>query len=138
MPSSEPAKVWHKQKRSYKELIKRLDRRVRNISNVIRRAKSMGIANPKHLTKLQLEDGVRYCKARKRAIKSFAPGLRKVHLQNCLIVAQEKGDTKKANEVRRIIEKEENDRVWYRINRVTDDPRRGGVLQVDRMVNGEI
>ena len=47
MPYSEPAKVWHKRKRSYKELIKRLDGKVRNVSNVIKRAKSMGIANPK-------------------------------------------------------------------------------------------
>ena len=123
MPFSEPAKVWHKRKRSYKELIKRMEGKVRNVSNVIKRAKAMGITNPKQLTRIQLEDGVRYCKARQRAIKPFAPGLRKVHLRNCYIAAKDKGDDAKANEVRRVIEREENDKIWYRINRVTDDPR---------------
>ena len=58
IPYSEPAKVWHKRKRSYKELIKRLKGKVRNTSNIIKRAKSIGIANPKQLTMRQLEDGV--------------------------------------------------------------------------------
>ena len=36
------------------------------------------------------------------------------------------------------MEKEEKGRIWYRINRVADDRWRGGVLHVDRMVNGEL
>ena len=58
MPYSKPAKVWRKRKQSYKELINRLEGKVKNSSNIIRQANSLGIPNPKKLTTLQLEDGV--------------------------------------------------------------------------------
>ena len=40
--------------------------------------------------------------------------------------------------VRGAIQREENSRMWYFINRVTDDPKSGGVLRVERYVNGEL
>ena len=39
--------------------------------------------------------------------------------------------------VRGVIQREENSRMWYFINRVTDDPKSGGVLRVERYVNNE-
>ena len=51
MPYSEPTKVWYKRKRSYKEFIKRLKGKVANTSNIIRGAKTIGIRNPKQLTR---------------------------------------------------------------------------------------
>jgi hypothetical protein len=136
LPFSEPVKYWVMRRRSYMELIKFQKGRTRNNSNLIRRAKKMGIPDPKSLSLSQLNDGVRYCKLRLKSLEKDAKGHRKVLLRDCFIRAKESGDEERAKGVQRVIRSEESRKIWFLINRVTDDPRSGGVMRVERVVDG--
>ena len=47
-------------------------------------------------------------------------------------------DEEGMKEVKQVIQQENNSRMWYFINRVTDDPKSGGVVKVKRYVNGQL
>jgi len=53
-------------------------------------------------------------------------------------VAEELGDAESMKAVKQIMQREDNSRMWFFINRVTDDPKSGGVVKVERMVNGQL
>ena len=135
---SEPVRYWSMRRRSYMELIKMMKGKVRNISNVIKNAKRHGIPHPKYLTLAQLEDGVDYCKYKIHGHRLNSEGLRRVHLRTCLVRAEDLGDAEKVKGIKGVIKREENGRMWYFINRVTDDPKTGGCLKVERYVDGEL
>ena len=126
MVFSKPVRYWGMRRRSYKELIKSVKGKVRNGSNVIRRAKRHGIPHPKGLTLTQLEDGVSFCKHRMHTNRLNSRGLRRGHLRNCLIRAEDLGNKDKVKGIKGVINREESGRMWYFINRVTDDPRTRG------------
>jgi hypothetical protein len=65
-------------------------------------------------------------------------GLRRVNLRDRLIVAGELGDKEGVKEVKQVIQREENSRMWYFITRVTDNSKSGGVLRDEQYVNGEL
>ena len=50
LPHSLPVKYWAMRRRSYMELIKNHRGKVRNVANVMNRAKARGIPNPRFLT----------------------------------------------------------------------------------------
>ena len=100
MPFSEPVQYWGMRRRSYKEFIKWVKGKVRNGSNVIRCAKGHGIPHPKRLTLIQLEDGVSFCKYRMHVNRLNSRGLRRAHLRNCLIRAEDLGDKDKVKRSR--------------------------------------
>ena len=136
LPHSLPVKYWVMRRRSYMELIKCRHGKVRNVGNVMNRARKNGIEHPRSLTLSQLEDGVALCKHRMHELRKSARGLRRVHLRDCLIRAQDLGNEQKAKGILQIIQREEGRRMWFFINRVTDDPRPGGCLRVERYVDG--
>ena len=61
-----------------------------------------------------------------------------MHLRNRLIVAEEMSVEEGMKEVKRAIQREDNSRMLYFINRVTDDTKSGGVVKVERYVNGQL
>ena len=63
-------------------------------------------------------------------------GLRKVHLRNRYIRAQESGDDGKCKDILRIIGREEQKSMWRRINRALDKPSLGAIPFVQRLENG--
>jgi hypothetical protein len=63
-------------------------------------------------------------------------GLRKVHLQDSYIRAQESGDDSKCKDILRIIGREEQKLMWRRINRALDKPSLGAIPFVQRLENG--
>ena len=79
-----------------------------------------------------MEDGVNFCKHRMHMNRLNSRGLWQPLLRNCLIRAEDIGDKDKANGIKGVINREESGRMWYFINRVTDDPRTGGCLRVER------
>jgi hypothetical protein len=67
-----------------------------------------------------------------KQLKLQAIGLRKVHLRNCLIAAEDLRDKEKFKGILRVIEREEQKSMWGAIRRVTDDPRLGAITFVQR------
>jgi hypothetical protein len=63
-------------------------------------------------------------------------GLRKVHLRDSYIRAQESGDNNKCKDILRIIGREEQKSMWRRINRALDKPSLGEIPFVQRVENG--
>jgi len=86
----------------------------------------------------QCYDGVEACTRRLLALKGQAVGLRKVHLRDSYIRAQECGDETKCRDIRRIIGREEQKSMWRRINRALDAPSLGAIPFVQRIENGEV
>ena len=83
------------------------------------------IPNPKSLTALQCNDGIKYCKLRIIELRKSAKGLRRVHNRNCLVRAEDLGDKDKVKRIKQNINREEGKVMWYVINKATDDPRLG-------------
>lgn len=133
LPFSQEVHVWDERKKIYNGLLRRLDGRCHNGSNIIRQAWKFDITNPQELSRYQCLDGVRYCKGRLMELKKVAKGLRKVHLRNRLIQADESGDKVAYKGVLQTIEREEKKRMWPTINRSVDDPRLGATDHVQRL-----
>ena len=55
-----------------------------------------------------------------------------------MVRAEDLSDKKKAKEVFGFINPEENGRIWFFSNRVTDDPQTGSCLKVERDINQEL
>lgn len=138
LPFSMPVRYWGMRRRSYNDLKRCHEGKVRNVANVMNRAKANRIPDPRSLSLQQYIDGAAYCKGQMHKLRLKSRGLRRVHLRDRLIRAEELGDEEGMKGVRRVIQREENSRMWYFINRVTDDPKSGGVLRVERYVNGEL
>ena len=65
-----------------------------NKDNIRRKARRSNIENPAGLSMEEIQDGLRYCRIRAKDLRKQAKGLRKTHLRNCLMLAQEKKDKK--------------------------------------------
>ena len=87
LPFSQEVHVCDERKKIYNGLLRRLDGRCHNESNLIKKAWQFEITYPRELSRYQCLDGVRYCKVRLFGMKKSARGLRKVHLRNRLILA---------------------------------------------------
>jgi hypothetical protein len=136
LPFSSPIQYWYDKIHAYQNLIRRLEGKTKNNSNIIRHACRHDIENPKSLTMDELKDGLRLVQIRKRQNKPQAPGLRGVHLRDCLIKAEEKGDKKKVKAIKQKIDGEHTRKMWYIISRATKGPRSPAVLKVERIING--
>jgi hypothetical protein len=90
------------------------------------------------LTRNQCLDGVEACKNRLKVLKTQSGGLRKVHLRDCLIKAQEDGDESRRRGILRTIRREEQKSVWRRINQAINRPSLGAIPFVQRMEDGEV
>jgi hypothetical protein len=110
----------------------------RKSSNLFREAIKAGIPAPCLLTRDQCMDGVEACTRRLKVLKAQSCGLRKVHLRDCLIKAQEDGDKARSKGILRTIKREEQKSVWQRINQAIDNPSLGAIPLVQKMEDGEV
>lgn len=131
LPFSEPVAYWIHRKWAYQGLARVAQGRCRNIGNARRRARKAGLDNH-NLTYDQCMDGVKACTAQLHQLKIHASGLRKVHLRNCLINAEDAEDIEKFKGILRVIEREEQRSMWQSIRRVTNEPRLGAITMVQR------
>ena len=137
LPFSPPIQYWYDKIHAYKDLIRRLEGKTRNNSNIIRHALRHKIEDPKSLMMAQLQDGLSYAQQRKRQTKDQAPGLRKTHLRDKLVNAKAKGDKKAERAVKQKIEGEHCRRMWYLITRTTKGPRSPAVLKTQCIIDGK-
>jgi hypothetical protein len=83
-------------------------------------------------------DGIEAYSHKLKGLQTHAHGIRKVHLCNCLIQAQDGGDKERYKGILRTIERKEQKSIWKQINRVTNDPRLGAIPLVQRMNGTEV
>ncbi len=83
-------------------------------------------------------DGVEACTRRLKVLKAQLDGLRKVHLQDCLIKAQEDGDEARIKGILHTIKQEEQKSIWWRINRAINKPSLGAIPLVQKIEDGEV
>ena len=69
-------------------------------------------------------------------LRKQAKGLRKTHLRNYLVEAQENKGKKRASAVKQQIDRKQNVRMWYMIKHTVKDPKSPQVLKVQRVENG--
>ena len=86
----------------------------------------------------ELNDGLQLARIQKADLRQQAKGLRKVHLQDCLIEAQTKRQHKRVGEIKQRINREESKGMWYLIKRTVKDPHSPSVLRVQRVIEGEV
>jgi hypothetical protein len=75
---------------------------------------------------------------RKADLQQQAKGIRKVHLQDCLIEAQTKKQHKREAEMKQKINRKESKRMWYLIKWTVKDPHSPSVLRVQCVVEIEV
>jgi hypothetical protein len=83
-------------------------------------------------------DGVEACTRRLKVLKAQLGGLRKVHLRDCLIKAQEDGDKAKSQGILCTIKREEQKSIWRRIDQAINEPSLGVIPLVQNMEDGEV
>ena len=133
-PFSAPIAYWLHRKWAYQALDRVALGKCRNRGNARRKAKRAGI-DRFNLTHEQCSEGIAYCNQQLRNMEQQALGLRKVHLRNCLILAEDLNDRERYKEILRVIEREEQRRMWRSIRRVTNDPQLGAITFVQRQTN---
>lgn len=87
------------------------------------------------LTYEDCKAGIIECKNWLCTLSATAKGLRKVHLQNCLINAEDTEDPMKLIEIKWVIVCEEQGSTWRAIKKVVQDPRLGAITKVDKVGN---
>ncbi len=86
----------------------------------------------------ELRDGLQFARIRRADLRKQAKGLRKVHLQDCLIESMEKKQKKRTAAIKQTINREESKRMWYLIKQTVRDLQSPSVLKVQCVVNGKI
>ncbi len=109
-----------------------------NAGNIVRFAKQKHIKRPAELTMEELKDGLQFCQIQKAELRKQAKGLRKVHLQDCLLDGQSKQQNKRAKAIKQTLHCEESKWMWYLIKRTVKDPHSPSILRVQRIINGEV
>ena len=136
LPFSEPVKTWTYRRRAYQGLHRMVLGQKVNTPNILRFATECGIPDPKSLTEDQIRDGITFCKRRIKQLKKSAKGLRRVHLRDRLVEAQQLKNEKRVKGIRQTINREEKKHVWRAIGIVTDEPSLGATSKVQRLENG--
>jgi hypothetical protein len=83
-------------------------------------------------------DGIEVCTRKLNGLQSQAHSLRRVHLQDCLIQAQDEGDKARYKGILRTIECKEQKSIWKQINRATNVPRLGAIPFIQRMEGSSV
>jgi hypothetical protein len=86
----------------------------------------------------ELKDRLQLACIQKADLRQQAKGLRKVHLQDCLIEAQTKRQHKRVTVIKQRINHEESKRMWYLLKRTIKDPHSPSVLRVQHVIEGEV
>ena len=126
-----PVSYWVHKKWAYQALARVADGRCKNVGNALRRARQAGITDTS-LTLSECTAGIHECIERLKVLSKSANGLRKVHLRDRLINAEDMADSEKYKAIRQIIAKEEQRSTWKAIKRVVNDPRLGAITKVEQ------
>ncbi len=127
---SPTVQMWYDRIHAYLQLICMKEGKTKNNGNIIQFAVRTNIQDPVNLTMEELKGGLRYCQIQKAELGQQAKGLRKVHLQDCLIDVQTKKQHKRIRDIKQTINREESKQMWYLTKCTVKDPHSPSVLKV--------
>jgi hypothetical protein len=130
--------MWYDRIHAYLQLIRMKDGKTNNTRNILRFARQQHISKPEELMMEELQDRLQFAWVRKADLQKQAKGLRKVHIQNCLINAIEKKQKSCAAVIKQKIIREESKRMWYLIKQTVKDPQSPSILKVQRVIDGKV
>ena len=116
---------WVMYRQSYNNPKRYPEAKVQHTANVMNRTKANRMPNLCSLPPQQCIDGVAYYKGQIHTLRLKSRGLRRVHLRDRVIQAQELGKEEGLKEVQQVTHQGENTRMWHFINRMTDDAKSG-------------
>jgi hypothetical protein len=128
--------MWYNGIHTYLQLIRMKEGKMKNTANILRFACRQHINATEELTLDKLKDGLQFARIRKADLRRQAKGLRRVHLRDCLIDAQEKKQHKRVVAIKQKCQREESKRIWFLIKWRVKDSQSPSVLRVKRVVNG--
>jgi hypothetical protein len=107
--------MWYDRIHAYLQLICMKEGKTKNNGNTICFAARTHIQDPGNLTLEEQKDGLQFCRIWKAELRKQAKGLRKVHLRDCLIDAQNNKQHKQVKDIKQTIHREESKQMWYLI-----------------------
>ena len=108
--------------------------RVRHKGHCYRNARTADIKEPKMASDKDIEEGLSYAKAMRKKLKLEAPAIRRLEQKTNLLDAITKGDEAKAKALQRRIERENDRRMWFGINRSMKDARGRATMIVQKVM----
>ncbi len=114
--------MWYERIHAYFQLIRLREGKVSNAGNIVRFTKRKHIKWPEELTMEELNNRLQFCRIQKAELRKQAKGLRKIHLQDCLLDMQAKRQNKQAKVIKQMLHREESKLMWYLMKRMVKDP----------------
>jgi hypothetical protein len=108
---SPTVKMWYDRIQAYLQWIRTKEGKTKNTGNILRFACRQHINALEELTLEELKDGLQFAQIRKADLRKQAKGLRRVHLGDCLIDAQEKKQHKRVATFKLKCQREESKRM---------------------------
>ena len=73
-----------------------------------------------------------------KELRPLAKPSRRKHLRQCYVKAKDLKNRKKMVGIKKKMEQEEKRGSWWRVNKVTDEPKLGAISRVEREERGRI
>eukprot|EP00956_Cyclotella_meneghiniana_P004926 scaffold6070_cov41-Cyclotella_meneghiniana.AAC.5 len=117
IPFSPEASVWIRRRQVYESLLRRLDGKIRNRSNLRRSsAQRCGISNPLKLSRREIHQRIEICEEKCKYFERHGHRYRRKHLRNRLAVARQNGNKTAEEKIMAIIQREKERSFWRRMN----------------------
>ena len=119
IPFSPEAALWIRRVQVYHSLLRYHKGRVKNRGNLKRAARRCNIPHPLSLTIAEIYDRLKECKREWTFFQEHGKRFRRKHLNARLRLAQEKEDEEAINKISAIIQREQQQNFWRRLNYCT-------------------
>ena len=132
IPFSPEAAVWIRRRQVYVSLLRRLEGKIRNRSNLRRSAQRCGIAKPLRLTKGEILQRLRICEEKCKYFARHGHRYRREHLMKRLSVAKERHNREAEEKILAIIQREKERSFWRRMRFALSKRKGRSVTMVQR------
>ena len=139
IPFSPEASVWIRRRQVYESLLRRLDGKIKNRSNLRRSAQRCGIQSPFQLTRKEIHQRLDICEEKCEYFEKHGYRYRRKHLYKRLSVAKAKKNRVAEEKILAIIQREKERSFWRRMNFAMSKRSGRSVTMVQReRADGEV
>ena len=124
IPFSPESSIWIRRRQVYRSLLRLLQNRIKNWSNLRQSALRCGIRKPFQLKKKDIQLRLKVCEEKCQYFERHGHSYRRKHLQNQLSAAKARGNTKAEEQILAILKRERERSFWRRLN-YSMSPRSG-------------
>jgi hypothetical protein len=116
IPFSPEASVWIRRRQVYESILRYLQGKIRNKSNLRRSALRCGIKRPFSLSWVEVKERLKVCEEKCEYFCKHGHAYRKRHLQNRLSIARANKNKEAEQKILAIIQRERERAFWRRLN----------------------